>query len=435
MATPTAIEQERDRIQGIISLCERHRVAKATREQLISSGASLQSTERQILEAERQKHAQRETFGTGLPGSIGLNGKQQRQYSLCKAILAQVTGDWSDAGFEREISQQLGKTMKRSTNGFFFPLLDLSFEIDQQRATYAVGASATGGVTVATDVSGDIIEFLRNRSLVLRMGARELSGLSGNLNVPRQNSTANTYWVGEGGTVSQSEATFDDVKFRPKTVGLKSRMTRLMLLQSSTDIESFVRQDLAASLATEIDRVAINGTGTANQPAGLLNSSMGTQTVSLGANGGALTWTAITQMETALSTANADVGSIGWLLNPYIRGKLKTTLKNPTAANSDWIWESGTDPLMGQVNGYSAGVTNHLPANLTKGTGTNLSALIFGDWSSLIFANWSSGLEVLASPFGAGYDSGDIEVRGLQSVDLQVRHPESFVKILDAVTA
>ena len=427
-------QHERDRIESIRALCHGHKMPNTMAQQLIEDGSTIEMARALVLERIQQRPEQQPIAQP--VAALGLTDKEQREYSVCRAILAQVDPTYRDqAGFERELSNEIAKKTGRSTSGFYIPVRDLRVPWDkvQQRATYATGAAATGGVTVPTVLdAASLIEYLRNRALCMQMGARMLSGLTGNLDIPRQTGITSTYWVGEGGTVSQSEATFDKITFTPKTVGVKSRMTRLMLLQSSIDIEAFVRQDIAQSIALEIDRTVINGSGSANQPTGILVAS-GTTTVSLGTNGAAPTWDALVQAETAVASVNADIGNLGFMSTPQVRGKLKRTLKNPTAVNSDWIWENGSDPLIGMVNGYMMGITNQVPANLTKGTGTNLSAIIFGNWADVLIGEWGV-LEILANQFGAGYDSGDIEVRALQTIDIQLRRAASFVKIVDAIT-
>jgi hypothetical protein len=80
------------------------------------------------------------------------------------------------------------------------------------------------------------------------------------------------------------------------------------------------------------------------------------------------------------------------------------------------------------------GVTNQVPANLSKGTAIGIcSAIIFGNWSDVLIGDWGV-FEILANQFGAGYDAGDIEVRALQTIDIQLRRANSFVKIVDALT-
>ena len=101
-----------------------------------------------------------------------------------------------------------------------------------------------------------------------------------------------------------------------------------------------------------------------------------------GVNGLAPNWQHMIDLETNVATANADVGAMGYLTNARVRGRLKSTSK--VTGQNGFIWENGTTP----VNGYSAAVTNAVPSNLTRGTGTNLSAIIFGNFSDLVIGMW-----------------------------------------------
>lgn len=422
-------QQERDRIASIQALGKKYGLPERAINQLVDN-STIEEARTFVLEWIGQE--KQEPIAKPVD-PLGLSKKEDKSYSLRSAILACIDKDWSRAGFERECSDAIASKLNRRTNGFYLPVRDLSIPL-QTRATYAVGASATGGATVDTILdSANLIMYLRNRMMFMQMGARMLSGLEGYVDIPRQSGVANVYWIAtEGGSVTQDESTFDLVQIRPKTVGVKSRFTRSMLLQSSIDIESFVRQDLSDAMAIGIDKACIDGTGVSGQPLGILNQS-GVPTVALGTNGGAPTWASLVQLETELAQDNADVGSLGYITNAKVRGKLKTTVKNPAGTDSDWIWENGAQPTIGMLNGYMAGVTNQVPGNLTKGTGTNLSAIVFGNFADVLIGEWGV-LEILPNPYGSGYDSGSIEIRALQTVDVQIRHPESFAKIIDAIT-
>ena len=90
-------------------------------------------------------------------------------------------------------------------------------------------------------------------------------------------------------------------------------------------------------------------------------------------------------------------------------------------------------PGEGLVNGYPYYCSNQVPGNLTKGTGTNLSALIFGKFSELFFAEWGN-TEILANPYGSQYLSGGIQIRILHTCDIGIRHPECFSAATDVAT-
>jgi len=78
--------------------------------------------------------------------------------------------------------------------------------------------------------------------------------------------------------------------------------------------------------------------------------------------------------------------------------------------------------------------TTNVPATLTKGTGTNLSAVIYGDFSQLFVALRGDGVDVLVNPFDSTtYLKGNVQVRTLCNCDVELRHPEAFAVIKDAI--
>jgi len=228
---------------------------------------------------------------------------------------------------------------------------------------------------------------------------------------------------------TESQPAFDQVSLTPNTVGGFTDYTRKMLLQSTPDIEFLVRSDLATTVATEIDRVAINGSGTGAEPTGILNTS-GIGSVAGGTNGAAPTWANIVDLESAVANSNADVAALGYLTNSKVRGKLKQTEK--ASSTGQFVWGGDTaEPGLGLLNGYQAGVSNNVPSNLSKGTGTNLSAIIFGNFADLLIGQWGI-LDLLVDPYTFS-STGTVRVVALQDVDVSVRHAESFAAMLDAI--
>ncbi|WP_234729715.1 phage major capsid protein [Acidocella facilis] len=310
---------------------------------------------------------------------------------------------------------------------------------EAQRATSATAYGATIGTTggaslVATTLlAGSFIDVLRAKARVMSLGPTLLSGLVGNIAIPRQDEPASAYWLDpEGGDTGESEGSFDQVTLIPKTVGARSQYTRQLLMQSTPDIEMLVRNDLAKVLALAIDAACISGTGANGQPTGILNTA-GIGSVVLGANGGPLTIDALIELETTLTEANVDEENLAYLTNAKQIGGLKG-LKD---ANGRYLWTQypgvfgQRTPTPGEINGYPVARSNNVPGNLAKGTGTNLSAAIFGNWSDLIIGEWGA-IEILPNPFGAGFNSGSIDIRAFQSVDVKLRHPASFAAITDA---
>lgn len=354
---------------------------------------------------------------------IGMSQKEVKQYSFLRALnaLANPTDRKAQevAAFEREVSDAVASKMGRSAQGLFVPQ-------DVQRRDMTVGTATAGGNLVATDLlSASFIDMLRNRMMVIGMGAKLLTGLQGNIAIPRQTGGATAYWVAEGNAPTESQQAVDQVTMSPKTVGAYTDISRKLLLQSSIDVESFVRSDLATVLALAIDLAAINGSGASNQPTGLLSAS-GVGVVQGGTDGAAPAWSHIVALETAVAVANADVASMGYLTNAKVRGKLKTTSK--VSGQNGFVWEDGKT-----INGYTAGVSNQVPSNLTKGSGTNLSAILFGNWADLVIGQWGT-LDLMVDPY-SNSTSGTVRVVALQDVDIALRQAASFAVMKDAITA
>src|SRR5690606_33415540 len=119
------------------------------------------------------------------------------------------------------------------TRRFFVPFEVLQREMPQQgrRDLTAAGPSG-GGYLVATEAQG-FIEILRNRSVAFRMGARRLSGLSGNVTIPKQTGAGTAYWLAtEASPATESNQTFGQVALTPKTASAYTEISRNLLLQS-----------------------------------------------------------------------------------------------------------------------------------------------------------------------------------------------------------
>ncbi len=274
--------------------------------------------------------------------------------------------------------------------------------------------------------AASFIDMLRNRMVVRRAGATVLSGLVGDVTIPRQTSGATAFWVAESGSPVETRQGTDQVALNPKTVGAFTDISRRLLLQSSIDVENFVRSDLATVIALAIDLAALHGTGVANQPRGIA-STPGIGVVVGGANGAVPSWAHVVALETAAAIANADVGALSYITNARVRGRMKQTQKL-AATDSVMLWETNASPL----NGYPVHVTNQVASDLTRGTGTGLSAIFFGNWSDLMIGHWGT-LDILVDPYTGG-TAGTVRVIALQDVDVAVRMPASFSVMLDAIT-
>lgn len=393
-----ATEAERSRIAAITALGERFSHPDLSRK-LINEGKSMDEARSAFLEEIKvdQKPI------TGKEADLGLSDKEVRAYSFVRAIHAMANpGDksaWEAAAYERELSEAASKKSGRAARGFMIPA-------DVLRRDLNVGTATAGGNLVATDLlAGSFIDLLRNRSVAVRAGATVLNGLSGNIAIPKQTGAATAYWVAESGAPTESQQTIGQVTMTPKTVGAYTDFSRRLTLQSSIDIETMVRSDLATVIALAIDKAALYGTNADNQPKGLTGQT-GINTVAFAAANA--TFAELVAMETNIASDNADVNGMTYLVNPAQRGAYKSTAKFGSGTDAT-IWEPGNT-----VNGYRTEVSNQITAG----------DVLFGNFAELLIGFWS-GLDLMVDPY-SNSTSGTIRVVALQDTDIAVRHAESF---------
>ena len=363
---------------------------------------------------------------------LGLKPAEKQRFSMVKLInhlsepnnlkLREV------AAFELDVVSAAAKTPAADggeRRGVHIPVDVLTLSPEEKREIQVGG---TGGELVATKLlAQDFIDLLRIKSQVMKLGPTVLPGLVGNVAIPQQTGAASVYWVAESAAPTESDATFSQVTLSPSTIAANTKMSRKTLLQATPAIEGLVRNDLTKVMAIGIDNAAINGTGSSGQPTGILNTS-GIGSVALGTNGGAPTWAGIVGFEEQLGNANALMGNLGFLTNSRVSSALKQTAKIGTTYPV-FLLEAPYDELLG----YKFVVSNNIPNNLTKGTGTNLSAAIFGNWSDLLVGEWG-GFDMIVDPYSFSTQGG-VQITVFQSVAINVRHPVSFAADVDIIAA
>ncbi len=344
--------------------------------------------------------------------------RECRSYSLTRA-LAYASGMQVDAGRELEVSQEIARRSGRTPQGIFAPNNITHIE---RRVVTSAGDGA--GLIFEEARPDQYIDALRANLVTARLGATVLSGLQGNVSIPKNAGPASGQWIAENAALSPADGDWDKVTLTPKHVGALTEFSRNMLLQSSPDIETLIRNDFAAALAGALDRAALIGGGS-NEPSGIIArltaaSRMGTLS--------AASWEQVLEFIAGIELANAANGRLGWALNPHA---VKTMRAKPKVVyGSPEVRDAGAGFVMDGPNelaGYAAASTTAMPGSGSPAAGS----AIFGNWASLLIGYYS-GIDVLATPYETtAYSKGNVQVRGLLTADVAVRHIESFAAATD----
>lgn len=452
-ATPAVVTNKETKTMNQEQVVECFRLAKAGNvehaevDALIKSGKTFDEIRAELegkveaYQKDLREKAEKAAAKPDVPPAGGVKAvvdeKTQREIKRCynlANVMRALAGDTSvDIGYEREVSQEMEGKTGRKAQGLIIPdfiraaanstdggltLGTPAYNTDTS-AGGITGIGGSGKYTVATNLlAGSFIEALRDALILGKAGMQTLSGLVGDIAIPKGGKITASWVTAENGDASKSNPTFGQVQATPHTCGAYVDITRKLLLQSSIDVQGFVVRELVYAIAYALEAAGFAGSGSSGQPTGL--ASQITQTVSFTA--GAPTLAKVLEMISTIDEANGVTGMQSFVGKPSIWALLGSTI--------DWTAVTASDA---NVGGVTSG--RHL---LDTGTNTcqgypfiksNLAPakqLLFGDFSQLMLCLWS-GTDIVVDQY-SNCTKGALRVVALQDADFIVRQPAAFAK-------
>jgi HK97 family phage major capsid protein len=395
-------KEEQLRVRSINEMAKDAPYLRELADKALNEGFALDHFQREAFEATKKELARKPDLAADIasPLNVDLSRGEKQSYSLLRAISASASGDWSKAGLEKEISDTIAQRSGQSNGGFYMPS-DMAWG----RRDLTVGTNNAGGFLVGTAHDGaNFIDALRAAMVTTRLGARIMSNLQGNVAIPKLATGTSTYWVAEDGAPTEGQPVFASVSLTPKNLASFVQISRNLLVQSDPSVETVIQDDITQAIAVAIDAAALAGTGSSNQPTGIL-ATTGIGSVSFSSSG-APTFAEIVAIESAISADNAMGANMAFVTTPALAGTLKTTTK-----------DSGSGRFVSEDNsimGYSVNPTSSMTAN----------TILLGDFSQLMIAQFGA-VEVITD---RNAQTGQLTLGLHAMVDVGVRHAESFAK-------
>jgi HK97 family phage major capsid protein len=188
--------------------------------------------------------------------------------------------------------------------------------------------------------------------------------------------------------------------------------------------------------ATSLERAAINGGGS-NEPTGIIANSDVTVTFAgnaasnaTNANGANQVYADWVGLYKAAMVNNATMQNLAYITSPQVHADAMIRPKQSSGVEGNFIVnQAGVSPL-----GFPVLASTNVPSTLTKGTSSDLSALIFGDFSQLALASW--GNPILEMDPYTQKVNGLNRFHFINFVDALVLQPKAFAvcKDIDATT-
>lgn len=435
-----ALHEEKGRLIGELNAlqtainAEQRSMTETEKTRFNEIDARLDSINLEVSDLEKlQKRAAEKIASAPVYGAASSSEKKERnemasKYSFKRAVEMAATG--RREGVEFEMHQEAAAEFQRAGVSVAAHSVLLPSDVFKRDMTATGGSPAgtEGGYNIQTNVGG-IIDVLLPRTVLANLGVTRFDNLTGNLDLPQASTQPSAGWNTENGTATEKSPAFGKVSFSPKRLAAFIQVSNQLLRQSSNSIDAYVRQYLVNAMAQELEKAAIKGGGS-NEPTGIIGNANvnviyagGAASNSTNANGAAVVWADVVNAMKAVENSNA-MGQ-AYLTNPLVKAALQTTARQASGVEGNFILQSGA----GELNGYPLAVTTNVPSTLSKGSASDLSALIFGDFSQLCVASWG-GMELTVDPF-SGATAGLTNMVLNSYMDVNLLQPKAFAVCKD----
>ncbi len=369
---------------------------------LEKQGADLEKERKMVIELKERKPPIPEPKGQPIiGGDVKTEEKVVRRYSVLN-VLRRAAGLKVDCGFEDEINDECRRQGLGSKRGgqFVIPHAVL--------ANRALTVSGTSSATVGTVLDGSqYIDVLRSKSILGPLGVQFLTGLTGNIAIPKMTAGATGYWVAEATAITGSAPTLGQVNGTPHTSGVLVDISRLMLLQSTPSAEDFIRNEITERLARTLQLAVFGGTGNDGQPSAITAAS-GINNPSV--TTGAPTYKELLGFPGNILAKNAEADGQKWAMTGEVWQALAGTFTDGTA-KAERVLDFQSKTCLG------------FPYFVSEDVGAN--SLFFGDFSTVVVGVWGAGID-LNMDTATLSSSGGLRLVGLQDVDVMVRLGEAL---------
>ena len=371
-------------------------------ETFILEGRSLDAFNAHLIERQGKKEDTPTEEEINQP--VGMSERDLQQYSFLNVIRALAFPEnkrfQEAAAFEKEASRAAADLSGKEPDGILVPV-----DVLTHSGTRAMTTAGTNANIIADNLMpGSFIETLKKKCFIMNVGTK-LTGLVGNVTIPKQLGDGAAHIVDEEEVPDESVAGFGQIKLNPRTLAARAELSRRFIIQSSIDVEAFVRKMLATAQAQKLNQLALYADGADDLPKGVKYFT-GVNAVEF-ALAGKPTFAELVALETEIAADDADIDGMAYVLNARMRGHCKSTQKMPNTPSM--IWEGGST-----INGYNTITTNHV-AN---------GDVFFGNWADMLIGLWG-GLDIIADPFTKS-TSGVTRITAFQDFDFAVRRAESF---------
>jgi len=272
-------------------------------------------------------------------------------------------------------------------------------------------SNTAGGFLVPSQLSAEIIDLARAKSVVVQAGAQTIPMESDRLTMARLEGDPTFQVKTENAKFAQSDATFGAISFTSNTLGTVVAISR-ELAQDAPNAASKLEEALSLGIATEIDRLALIGSGS-QEPNGLKNISGIGEITGIGA---IISYDELVSGIVKVMEANGEPNA--YVLPPRTFG---TFMALTEAANGQYLKPPSAVEKLAQF------VTTSIPT--TDGAGSNESSIYLGDFSQLLIG-LRQGVNIeVSTNAGEAFERHQVLIKVTWRGDFNLAQEAHFVRL------
>lgn len=320
--------------------------------------------------------------------NISNRNKMKKQFSLLKAINDIANNRSLDAASQAVINA--GADEMRSAGQSFSGQIQLPVE-------------SRAAVTV-TDEHDDVIEVefadlltpLRAKNVLVAAGAKYMSGLIGDVQVPIMGA-GNVTWEGEVASAKEAGYTFTSKKLQPKRLTAYVDISKQFLVQDSIGAEQAIRADIVAAINSKLESTILGSAqGSTTTPAGIFYGQTPKKIT---------TFKDICDLEASIEDANV-IGECKYVMSNKAKAALRNMAKS--TKSTQLVMENG------EVDGTPVLNTSNVEAQ----------NIAYGDWNNLAIGQWGA-IDLVVDPYTLAKD-GQVRIVINAFFDAITLRPEAF---------
>ena len=313
--------------------------------------------------------------------------KMNKEFRLIKAI-RDVANNRSMDDVTKAVANAGAEEMRKSG-------LSFGGQIQLPLETRTITVANEHDDVVETEFT-NILEPLRAKNVLVEAGAKYLTNLVGDVQVPIMSAT-NVGWAGEVSDAASGDPSFSHVTLQPKRLTAYIDLSKQFIAQDSLAAEALIREDLVKAINSKLEATILgSASGDTTQPQGMFNAISATSVAS---------FADVCDKEADVEDANVN-GDCVYVMSNKAKAAFRNMAKS--TKSTQLVMENG------EIDGTKAINTSHVEGK----------KYIYGDFSNLAIGQWGA-IDLTVDPYTLAR-SGQIRLVVNAYFDAKILRPSAF---------